>query len=114
VSTARGSAKPTRRIELGPAGKAAAERVKLLRKRNGLSRAQLSARTAEAGRRLPDLAILRAENGDRRLDADDIITLAGVFGVSPLYLLGIGACARCDDSPPAGFACRACGAEGAA
>ena len=39
------------------------------------------------GRKLPVLALRRIESGARRVDVDDLVALAMVFGVSPVRLL---------------------------
>lgn len=42
---------------------------------------------------------------------DDVVSLAETFGVTVQELITPPKCMACMDNPPAGFACRACGAE---
>lgn len=85
----------TGRIELGASGRAVAANVKRLRKARGWSLRALSEALAEVGRGLSQDAINKIENGAeegterqiRRVDADDLVALSIVFGVSPAALL---------------------------
>lgn len=80
---------------MGASGRAVAANVKRLRKARGLSLRALSEALGAAGRSLSQDAINKIENGSeegttkqiRRVDADDLIALAVVFGVSPAALL---------------------------
>lgn len=53
----------------------------------GWSFARLSRELTKAGRDIPPLGLGRIENGTRRVDVDDLTTLAVVFEVSPASLL---------------------------
>jgi hypothetical protein len=56
--------------------------------RDGLSYQKLSDRLAELGRRIPPLGLSRIEQGERRVDADDLVALAvALGGVNPTRLL---------------------------
>ncbi|WP_369222438.1 helix-turn-helix domain-containing protein [Streptomyces sp. R39] len=85
----------TGRIELGASGRAVAANVKRLRKARGWSLRALSEELSAVGRGLSQDAINKIENGAeegttkqiRRVDADDLIALAVVFGVAPAALL---------------------------
>lgn len=85
----------TGRIELGASGRAVAANVRRLRKARGWSLRALSEALAEVGRGLSQDAINKIENGAeegttrqiRRVDTDDLVALAVVFGVSPAALL---------------------------
>ncbi|NNN36056.1 helix-turn-helix transcriptional regulator [Streptomyces sp. S3(2020)] len=85
----------TGRIELGASGRAVAANVKRLRKARGWSLRALSEALAAAGRGLSQDAINKIENGAeedtkkqiRRVDVDDLVALAVVFGVNPSTLL---------------------------
>ena len=76
-------------IEIGPTGRAVAERVRQVRndaRRWTLN--QLSERTGLAGRRLSVSALSLIETGKRRVDVDDLVALADALEVSAAYLLG--------------------------
>ena len=85
----------TGRIELGASGRAVAANVRRLRKARGWSLRALSEALARVGRGLSQDAINKIENGAeegttrqiRRVDTDDLVALAVVFGVSPAALL---------------------------
>lgn len=70
---------------IGDTGKQVAENVKRLR--GGMTYKELSARLAEVGREITVLGLRRIEAGERKVDVDDLMALAVVFGVSPLTLL---------------------------
>ena len=49
----------------------------------------------------------------RQFSVDDLVLIAGAFGVAPSDLLApVLLCATCQGTPPAGFACQECGAAG--
>jgi transcriptional regulator with XRE-family HTH domain len=85
----------TGRIELGATGRYVAANVKRLRSARGMSLRALSEALDGVGRKLSQDAINKIENGAeedtkrqiRRVDADDLVALAVVFGVSPAALL---------------------------
>lgn len=66
-------------------GKQVAENIKRLRA--GMTYRELSAKMGDAGRPLTVLALRRIEAGERKVDVDDLMAFAVVFGVSPLTLL---------------------------
>jgi hypothetical protein len=70
---------------LGPTGKTVAANVKRLR--GGMQFKELAARLEEIGRPIPVLGLRRIEAEERRVDADDLVALAIVLGVSPVTLL---------------------------
>lgn len=77
-----------KRNPLGPVGEVVCQNVKILREEQNLSLAALSRRLTElAGRTIPTLGLSRIENGERRVDADDLVALAAALGVSPVTLL---------------------------
>lgn len=76
-----------RAIEVGPAGLNVAANVHRVRKARRLSTRQLSARLTEAGRSIPPSGITRIEQGLRRVDVDDLATLAKVLDVEASQLL---------------------------
>lgn len=72
---------------LGPVGDYVRANVERLRGERGLTYRDLSALLGERGRRIPPLGLSRIEQGTRRVDADDLVALAMVLGVSPATLL---------------------------
>jgi len=72
---------------LGATGATVAENVKRLRKDRGLAYTELSNRLAQLGRTIPPLGLRKIESGGRRVDADDLVALSIVLGVSPAALL---------------------------
>lgn len=66
-------------------GKQVAENVKRLR--GGMTYKELTERLAKVGREITVLGLRRIESGERKVDVDDLMALAVVFGVSPLTLL---------------------------
>jgi transcriptional regulator with XRE-family HTH domain len=97
---------------VGPVGDVLRGNLLRLRLRGGLTKVAVSERVRLLGRSIPPLAVARIEAGTRRVDADDLVALAAVFGVAAGRLLEApGACAQCFGMPPAGFACRECGAD---
>lgn len=68
-------------------GAVAAERLRAVRKAQGLSLREVAERVAAVGHPLILTAIGKIENGDRRMDVDDLTALAAALGVSPATLL---------------------------
>lgn len=66
-------------------GEQVAANIKRLR--GSMQYKELSERLSAAGRPMTPVAIRDAENGKRRVDVDDLMAFAVVFGVSPLTLL---------------------------
>lgn len=96
-----------------------ASSIRAHRERLGLSRDELAERCAGHGRpELSSAAIINIETGRRNADTgqrrreisiDELVVFEKALGVrlfSPRP-----PCGTCQDSPPAGFACRTCGAE---
>ena len=80
-------AKTRIKTEMGPIGSTVAEQVRLHRERVGMSYAELSRQLLKDGRIIPPLGLSRIEAGLRRVDADDLVSLAVALGVSPISLL---------------------------
>lgn len=94
---------------IGPAGQQVACNVKRIREERRLTYVELSERLAGAGRDIPVLGLRRIERGERRVDVDDLIAIASVFGVRPELLWApAGDCDTCHGAPPPGFICAAC------
>lgn len=66
-------------------GKQVAANIKRLR--GGMTYRELSDRLEEVGRPIAVLGLKRIESGERKVDVDDLMAFAIVFGVSPLTLL---------------------------
>jgi transcriptional regulator with XRE-family HTH domain len=71
----------------GATGRRVADNVADLRRRAGLSRAQLAAKLDAIGRPLSGTVIQKIENGVRPVDVDDLMCLAVALDVTPLRLL---------------------------
>lgn len=76
-----------RRIELGATGAAVAQNVKRFREQRGGGYTKLSHWLTLRGRPISPLAVRRIEEGERRVDVDDLVAIAAGLGVSPLALL---------------------------
>lgn len=76
-----------KKSELGPIGEASSDNVKRLREEMRLSYAEMSRTLEEIGRPIPPLGLRRIEEGERRIDVDDLVALAIVLQVSPLAIL---------------------------
>lgn len=72
---------------LGPTGQQVRANIRRFREQRKLSYRELSDRLTEAGRPIPTLGLSRIENGERRVDADDLIALAVALKVNPSALL---------------------------
>jgi transcriptional regulator with XRE-family HTH domain len=72
---------------IGATGKAVIANVGRLRKAQHLSFRALSDRLAEIGRPILPSALHAVSQGRRRVDADDLVALACVLGVTPADLL---------------------------
>lgn len=76
--------------EPGPVAEAVAANVAARRSELGWSRRELADRATAAGRRFTPEAIQKLESNGRRIDVDDLATLAMVLEVAATDLLGIG------------------------
>lgn len=74
-----------KKMDLGPTGETVAANVKRLRA--GTTYKALADKMATIGRPIAELGLRRIENQERRVDTDDLVALALVFGVSPNTLL---------------------------
>jgi transcriptional regulator with XRE-family HTH domain len=94
---------------IGSAGQQVASNVRLLREARRMSTVKLSELLEESGRPIPATGITRLEGGTRRVDVDELMALASVFGVRPEALWAPPAeCDTCRGAPPPGFICAAC------
>ncbi|MFI5883412.1 helix-turn-helix domain-containing protein [Streptomyces sp. NPDC051554] len=83
-----------RALELGPIGERVAAHVARVRTRKGWDQKQLSERLAAIGRPMSPSVISKIEQGDRRIDVDDLVALAVALQV---YVGGL--LLPLDDSP---------------
>ena len=74
-------------MEIGQVGRNVMNRVRQLRELQRLSHRELSARLRHFGRPILPSGISKIESGDRRVDVDDLVALAGALGVHPNTLL---------------------------
>jgi transcriptional regulator with XRE-family HTH domain len=94
---------------LGPAGNNVRRNIRRLREQRQWAYRDVEERLAQAGRPIPALAQSAIDAGERHVDADDLVALAAVFGLSVEELLQPPAdCATCHGAPPAGFRCMEC------
>jgi len=96
---------------VGPVGRIVAANVRNLRADRGLTKQALADRCTDIGRPIPVLGIARIEEHARRVDADDLVVLAMVFGIEPGQLLTAPACDKCFGAPAPWTRCLACGTE---
>jgi transcriptional regulator with XRE-family HTH domain len=77
----------------GPTCAHVAANLKTARRAVGMDMRTFATRVKEAGRAMSAAAISKVENGDRRVDVDDLAVFAFVLGTTPAVLL----------SPPVGM-----------
>lgn len=98
---------------LGPAGNNVRRNVRRLREQRRWSYRDVEERLSRAGRTIPTLALSAIDTGERRVDVDDVVALAAVFGLGVEELLQPPAdCATCHGAPPRGFMCMECETSG--
>ena len=100
-----------------PVSRTVGAHIHQLRTARGWSLREIARQAEVLGKAIGYSTIGRIERG-RHPDqpavgviVDDLVALAAVFGVRPEQLLIPPGCFVCMDKPPAGFACRTCGAE---
>lgn len=77
----------TARGPLGPAGNNVRRNVQRLRLQRFWSYKELARRLDGEGHVIGNLELAELERGERRVDVDDLVALAAVFGLSPGELL---------------------------
>lgn len=77
----------TRAVGYGPTGERLRAQLVRLRDDRRLSLAQLSQRLTELGHPIAPNGLSRIEQGERRVDVDDLVALAVALDVSPAALL---------------------------
>jgi transcriptional regulator with XRE-family HTH domain len=96
-------------VSIGPAGQQVASNIKRIRESRRLTFVELSERLASVGCAIPVLGLRRIERGERRVDVDDLLAVAAVFGIDAASLWAPpSACESCRGNPPPGFICAAC------
>lgn len=101
------------RLAEAPAGRNVRRNVRRLREERRYSYGELSERLAEQGRHIPTVELGWLEAGERRVDVDDLLALAAVFGLEVGQLIEPPAeCANCHGSPPPRFICMECETTG--
>lgn len=68
------------KINVGPSGQQLAKNIATIRSAKRLQYKELSEMMASAGRPIPPLGMRRIESHERRVDAQDLVTLAQVLG----------------------------------
>ena len=76
-----------KKTQEGPTGKAVRDNIKRLREDQNLTFAELSRRLDDLDSPIPPLGLRRIEQGERKIDVDDLTALATVLKSSPAYLL---------------------------
>jgi len=72
---------------LGSTGETVRINVRRLREAQRLGYAEMARRLKSIGRTIPELGLRRIEEGNRRVDVDDLMALAVVLDVAPIALL---------------------------
>jgi transcriptional regulator with XRE-family HTH domain len=90
-----------------------AANIRNLRHARNWSQRTLAERCAAAG--MPSLDGPKIAKTELRLrdaiSVDELVAFAAAFGVRPEELLVPFECPQCHNAPPAGFACKVCGAD---
>lgn len=73
--------------DVGPTGEAVATNIARIRKTEGISLREMEDRLTTVGRRITISGLSKIENGDRRVDVDDLMAIAVALDVSPATLL---------------------------
>lgn len=81
------SSTTSKKYQPGATARAVAQNVERLRKAQNLNIPELGRRLGAIGHPMTATSITRLENGERRVDADDLMALAIVLGVNPNGLL---------------------------
>ena len=89
----------SRHSPIGEAGRSVVSNIERLRAVRGLSLRQLSERLGKLGRPILPAVLHRLSQGNRRVDADDLVALAAALGVAPADLL-LPPGTVSDDPPP--------------
>ena len=79
-----------RAVKQGPVGRRTRANMRLIRDAQGITLRELDKLTAELGHPLAHGTLSEIENGNRRCDVDDLVTIATALSVEPHALLGIG------------------------
>ncbi|GAA4518354.1 hypothetical protein GCM10023191_092320 [Actinoallomurus oryzae] len=77
----------SRRVEIGPVGQRVAKNVTEVRDMRRMDQKDVAKKAEEYGRPLATSAVSKIEQRDRRVDVDDLVTLALALDVAPNRLL---------------------------
>jgi transcriptional regulator with XRE-family HTH domain len=77
----------TKAVERGPTAERVSANIRQLRERQRLSLAGVSSRLRMVGRPMAASAVHKIENGERRVDVDDLVAFALALKVTPNDLL---------------------------
>lgn len=75
------------KIDVGASGSTVAENLKRLREQQKMTYAEVSRKLEAVQRSISPLAVRRMEEGARRVDVDDLVSLSVVLNVAPVTLL---------------------------
>ncbi|GAA4374167.1 helix-turn-helix domain-containing protein [Paeniglutamicibacter cryotolerans] len=75
------------KIDIGPSGQTVALNLKRMREAQKLTYTEVSRKLESIGRAISPLAVRRMEDGDRRVDVDDLVALSVALNVAPVTLL---------------------------
>ncbi|MCZ4276257.1 helix-turn-helix transcriptional regulator [Rhodococcus yunnanensis] len=76
-----------KRVRLGATGDTVRANIASARNEQRLTLRELAERTAEIGRPMSNSTISQIENGSRRVDVDDLLTLSIALDIAPVALL---------------------------
>lgn len=74
-------------MELGSTGETVRANIRRIRDQDNLTYTQVADRLTKAGRSISPVAVRRIEDGERRVDADDLVSIAQALDVTPITLL---------------------------
>lgn len=98
---------------LGPAGNNLRRNIRRFREQHHWSYREVEERLSRTGRAITALGLSAIETGERRVDVDDLVALAAVFGLSVEELIRPPeSCETCHGAPPPGFMCMECETSG--
>lgn len=76
-----------KKIEIGPTGRTVGENIRAAREKKKQTQKDLEEALKVAARPISEAGVRAIENGQRRIDVDDLTTIAAILDVSPAALL---------------------------